>query len=312
MSDIIILGVFVADVAFRADRQPKIGETIIGKDFALGPGGKGSNQAVAAARLGANVSFLTRLGDDPFAAMARHLWDAEGVQTQMVKTEPDVPTGAAYIFVDDQHGDNAIIVVPGAGLRVSQDDIDSCHNEIKKASIFMTQLETSDHTTLYGLQVARECGVTTILNPAPAVPIPEGMISYCDYLIPNEIEAAALTGMTIENVDDAARSARMLYHQGAGVVIITLGGDGAYFDDGKFSRQIEPVQFGEVVDTTGAGDSFCGSLAYAISTGFSPFDAAKYACAAASISVTRPGTALSMPSQIEVNGFIKQLAFSGS
>ena len=307
MADIIILGVFVADVAFRAKRQPAIGETLIGEDFKLGPGGKGSNQAVAAARLGADVALLTRLGDDTFASIANDLWDERGVETGMVMTDPNHPTGAAYIFIDTQSGENAIIVVPGAGMKVSREDIDSFKNEISTASIFMAQLETSQDTTFYGLKLAKERNVTTILNPAPAVPIPDEMISFCDYLIPNETEATALTGIEINNKSDASRAARMLIQRGAGTVIITLGGDGAYFDDGQVSQHIEPVHYGKVVDTTGAGDSFCGSFAQALSRKFDAIEAVRYASVAASISVTRFGTALSMPDRGEVDDYFNQL-----
>ena len=306
MGGIVILGVFVADAAFRADRQPKIGETLMGNGFALGPGGKGSNQAVAAARLGADVAFLTRLGDDSFARMAQEMWAAEGVRS-LAKTDPDSFTGAAYIFIDDATGDNAIIVVPGAGREVTCADIDAGRAEIESAALFMTQLETPVETARCGLRAARAAGVTTVLNPAPAAPVDDSLIALCDYLTPNESEAAELTGIAIKSVDDARRAAAALRSRGAGTVIITLGSDGAYFDDGDLSRHIEPVSYGRTVETTGAGDSFCGAFAHAVTAGQSPFDSARYACAAASISVTRPGTAPSMPSKAEVDDFVRQL-----
>ncbi len=306
MGGIVILGVFVADVAFRAERQPGIGETLLGNGFALGPGGKGSNQAVAAARLGSDVAFLTRLGEDSFAEMARDMWRKEGVRS-IARTDPDSFTGAAYIFLDDATGDNAIIVVPGAGREVSNADIDACRQEIESASLFMTQLETTAEAAHYGLQAARDAGVTTVLNPAPAAAISDSMISLCDFLTPNETEAAALTGVRIDTPGDAGRAADILRGRGAGTVVITLGSNGAFFDDGVRRRHIEPADYGRVVETTGAGDSFCGAFAHAVTTGFDPFESARYACAAAGIAVTRPGTAPSMPTKAETDEFFGRL-----
>ena len=308
MGAIIILGVFVADTAYRANRQPKTGETIIGNYFALGPGGKGSNQAVAAARLGADVAFLTRLGDDSFAKMAYSMWETEGVRPIGVKDSSSF-TGAAYIFINDDTGDNAIIVVPGAGYEVSSKDLEANRAKIESASLFMTQLETPIEVAHYGLKMARDASVITVLNPAPSADINPKILSLCDFLTPNETEATDLTGIPIHNIEDAGQAADKLRKMGVGTVIITLGSNGAYFDDGIEKCHIQPVTYSDTVETTGAGDCFCGAFAYAVTSGMNPLQSARYACVAASISVTRKGTAPSMPTQSEVTEFITKLGF---
>ena len=296
---IVILGIFVADTAYRAERQPKIGETLLGRDFNLGPGGKGSNQAVAAARLGSPVSFISRLGDDEFAKMARRIWEAESIEP-LVVSDPDSFTGAAYIFVDDSTGNNAIIVVPGAARDVGPADLDRNRSTIENAAIFMTQLETPVEAAKRGLEIAKSAGVTTVLNPAPAVPLDRDILELCDYLTPNESEASILTGYDVQSVADARSAAAKLRSQGATTVVITLGENGALFDDGNESVHVEAYNAGDVVETTGAGDCFGGAFVHGMSKGLSPADATRFACAAASISVTRPGTAPSMPSPAEV------------
>ncbi len=305
MGGIVNLGVFVADVAFRAIRQPRIGETLIGRGFALGPGGKGSNQAVAAARLGASVSFVSSLGDDSFGKMALELWERESIRF-IGNVDPESFTGAAYIFVNEVTGDNAIIVVPGAGDNVSPQHVESVQSEIKAADLFMTQLETPVETARRGLQIAKDAGIRTLLNPAPATSLDDGIISLCDYLTPNEAEAADLTGQSVSTVEDAVHAASLLRKRGAGTVIITLGEKGAYFDDGAERCHIEPFSFAPVVETTGAGDSFCGAFAHAIITGMDPRQSVRYACAAAGISVTRKGTAPSMPTFEEVQNLLSR------
>lgn len=296
---IVVLGIFVADAAFRADRMPKMGETLIGSDFKLGPGGKGSNQAVAAARLGAPVSFISKLGEDEFAKLALSTWKNEGV-IPLVIQDRDSFTGAAFIYVDNKIGDNAIIVVPGAAQTITPEDIEAYRDEITSSSIFMTQIETPLETSIRGLEIARESGVTTIFNPAPAIPLPKGVLELCDYVTPNEGEAEVLTGKEVKNVEDAREVSEILRSMGGDKVIITLGEKGAYYNDGTISQHIPAQQIGKVVETTGAGDSFCGALAYALLNGMDPIAATRFACTAASISVTRPGTAPAMPTLEEV------------
>ncbi|MBX3582207.1 MAG: ribokinase [Rhizobiaceae bacterium] len=301
---VVILGVFVADTAYRAARPPRMGETILGSGFKLGPGGKGSNQAVAAGRLGADVTFITRLGRDPFAEMARTTWSEAGVKSAVIET-PESYTGAAYIFIEESTGNNAIIVSPGAASLISPADIEANAALIRSAGVFVTQLEQPMEAAGRALEIAREAGVTTILNPAPAAPLPERIYGLSDYLTPNETETAELTGMKVESVDDARRAADRLLSMGIGTAIITLGEKGALLHTKGLSEHVPAIAAGPVVETTGAGDAFNGGLAAALARGFSPIEAVRFACAVAGISVTRPGTAPSMPSLEEVEQLLR-------
>jgi len=297
---IVILGVFVADTAYRADRQPRIGETLLGRQFVLGPGGKGS---VAVGRLGAEVSFITRLGRDPFADMARQTWEAAGVTPAVIET-PESYTGAAYIFVEEATGNNAIIVCPGAARLISPGDIEAQAGLIRAAGVFVTQLEQPLDAAERALQIAREAGVVTILNPAPATELPASIYPLCDYVTPNETEAEGLTGIRVESLDDARRAAEALLAKGVGTAVITLGEKGALLHGKGLSEHLPAVDAGPVVETTGAGDAFNGGLAVALSRGMAPAEAVRFANAVAGISVTRPGTAPSMPTLAEVQALL--------
>jgi ribokinase len=300
---VVILGVFVADTAYRAARPPRIGETIFGSGFKLGPGGKGSNQSVAAAKVGANVSFITRLGRDPFADMARAMWKDAGVKPAVIET-PESYTGAAYIFVEETTGNNAIIVSPGAAALISPADIDANAALIRSAGVFVTQLEQPIDAALRALEIAREAGVTTILNPAPAAKLPDRIYALSDYLTPNETETEELTGLKVETVDDARRAGDKLLTMGVGTAIITLGEKGALLHARGQSEHVPAVKAGPVVETTGAGDAFNGGLAAALARGTAPLEAVRFANAVAGISVTRPGTAPSMPTLAEVEALL--------
>ncbi len=302
---VVILGIFVADTAYRAPRAPRIGETILGSGFKLGPGGKGSNQAVAAGRLGADVTFLTRLGRDPFADMARAIWKDANVKAAVTET-PDSYTGAAYIFVEEATGNNAIIVCPGAASSISSADIERHAEIIRSAGVFVTQLEQPIDPALRALQIARSAGVATILNPAPAAELPDRMFSLCDFITPNETEAGELTGMTVASVDDARRAGDRLLAMGVGTAVVTLGDKGALLHAKGMSEHVPAVHAGPVVETTGAGDAFNGGFAAALARGSSPLDAVRLACAVAGISVTRPGTAPSMPTLGEVEALLSK------
>jgi len=300
---IVILGVFVADTAYRAARQPKMGETIIGSSFKLGPGGKGSNQAVAAGKLGADVSFLTRLGVDAFADMAKAAWRDAGVKAAVIDT-PDSYTGAAYIFIDESTGNNAIIVSPGAAMLITPADIEAHADLIRKAGVFVTQLEQPIDAALKALQIARAGGTTTILNPAPAATLPDAIFGLCDYVTPNETEAEELTGIKVDSVDGARKAADALLAKGAGTALITLGERGALLHGNGVSELVPAIDAGLVVETTGAGDAFNGGFAAALARGMAPPEAVRFACAVAGISVTRPGTAPSMPTLAEVEALL--------
>jgi len=300
MGSVVVLGVFVADTAYRADRMPRMGETLMGNSFKLGPGGKGSNQAVAAGKLGADVTMITKLGDDDFARMALETWKAAGV-TPQVSHVAESYTGAAFIYVNETTGDNAIIIAPGAAALIGPEDIEASRNLIEGASVFMTQLEQPMEAAHRALQIARTAGVTTILNPAPAAEIPGETVALCDYITPNETEAEALTGIAVETVEDAENAAAKLVEMGVKTPIITLGERGAFVHG---LGVIPAVHAGDVVETTGAGDAFNGALATGFARNMALDDAVRMACATAGISVTRAGAAPSMPSLAEVEALL--------
>ncbi|MEE9426813.1 MAG: ribokinase [Paracoccaceae bacterium] len=304
MGSVVILGVFVADTTYRADRMPRMGETILGNSFSLGPGGKGSNQAVAASKAGADVRFLTKLGQDDFAKIALKTWADAGV-TPMVEQLAESYTGAAYIFVEEKSGNNAIIVAPGAGALITADDMTKVIDTIGSAAVFMTQLEQPLKAAFRALEIAKNAGVTTILNPAPAVDLPDGMLALCDYVTPNETEAEAITGIRVSSDKDAERACQALKVAGVGLPTITLGERGVYV---MGHGLVPAVNAGPVVETTGAGDAFNGGFAAALAEGQDPLDAVKFGCATAGISVTRPGTAPSMPTRAEVDALMASLA----
>jgi len=296
---IVILGVFVADTTYRAERMPRVGETILGESFALGPGGKGSNQAVAAGRLGADVSLITRLGDDDFGKLAVETWEAAGVRP-LVTRAPESYTGAAFIFVEAATGDNAIIISPGAAATIGPDDLDAQSGLIGGAAVFMTQLEQPLEAAVRGMEIARAAGVATILNPAPARDLDDAVLGLCDYVTPNETEAEALTGIAVGSLDGARAAADGLLARGAGAAVITLGAQGALYHTAARSVLVPAIAAGPVVETTGAGDAFNAGFAVGLARGMDPVEAARLGCAVAGVSVTRAGTAASMPGADEV------------
>jgi ribokinase len=302
---VAILGIFVADLAFRAGRLPGIGETIAGSGFKMGPGGKGSNQAVAAARVGAKVSFISKIGRDEFGANALATWKREGIAPRVVEMD-DQPTGAAFIYVNDKNGDNAIIVVPGAAATITAADVDAAADAIRSAAVFITQLEQPVAAAKRGLSIAREAGAVTIFNPAPAERFDDALYGLCDYVTPNESEATLLTGIEVKTVDDARKAGDILLKKGAGTALITLGEAGALLHSKTQSTLMPAFKAGAVVETTGAGDAFNGGFAAALAEGASPLEAARFGAAVAGISVTRPGTAPSMPTRSEVEDLLRR------
>lgn len=300
---VIVLGSFVADVAFRIDRLPAWGETRMGQSFQLGPGGKGSNQAVAAARAGAHVTFISKLGPDPFGDIARTLYRNEGIDTRFIFSTPN-PTGAAAILIDAVHGENAIVVVPGACFELTPEEVDRAAQAITSSAVFVAQLELPLATVEHGLRLAHSNGVPTILNPAPATPLPQTIYPLCDYLTPNESEAAALTGIPVTDLASAEQAATALLARGVRNVVLTLGAQGALIKNHTFTTRVPAADAGSVVDTTGAGDAFNGGLATALAEGMDLIQSTKFACAVAGISVTRPGTAPSMPRRTEIDALL--------
>ncbi len=300
----MVLGIFVADLAFKASRLPVMGETILGSGFASGPGGKGSNQAIAAARAGGDVGLITRIGNDTFGAMARQAWEQAGIDAAAVITDEAAPTGAAFIFVSTETGNNAIIVESGAAGKLSAADVARAEAAIGGARVFMTQFEQPIAAAIEGLRLARRHGVTTILNPAPAVPVDDAIWALCDYVTPNETEAASLTGLPVETEEQALAAARELVRRGARNALITLGERGALLHGAAGTSVVPAFPVANVVDTTGAGDAFNGAFAVALAEGQAPVEAVRFGCAAAALSVQKPGTAPSMPGRAEIDALL--------
>ncbi|MBB4008351.1 ribokinase [Allorhizobium taibaishanense] len=304
-----ILGIFVADTAYLAARMPAVGETITGSGFSVGPGGKGSNQAVAAARAsaggaeGGSVSFISKVGRDTFGDLAQNTYAQAGVVPHLTVMD-DQPTGAAFIYVNDKTGDNAIIVYPGAAGTIGIDDVEAARQTIESSQIFVTQLEQPAEAAHHALTIARNAGVTTIFNPAPAEPFPETIYRLCDFIIPNETEAAALVGFPLVTIEDAKRAGDVLLGRGVGTAIITLGSRGVLFHSPDASVAVPAIAAGPVIDTTGAGDAFVGGFAAALADGQTPIDAVRFGCATAGIAVTRRGTAPAMPSRQEIEALL--------
>ena len=303
---VFILGSFVADVAFRTSRLPSWGETLMGNLFALGPGGKGSNQAVASARAGAKTQILSKLGDDTFGQIARDIWEDADVDASLTKNCA-VATGAAAILIDDKTGENGIIIVPGACFTLTPAEVEEATDDIRSAKVFLTQLELPIAVVERGLELARAGAVPTILNPAPAPtePLPEALIALSDYIVPNETEAAILTSLPVEDITQAKAAAKKLQAMGARNVILTLGSKGALVvtEDGT-ETIVSSFNAGPVVETTGAGDAFCGGFAAALAEGKPLLEAVRFGCATAGISVTRAGTAPSMPKRAEIDALL--------
>lgn len=299
---VAVLGVFVADATFRAARLPRLGETLLAEGFTLGPGGKGSNQAVAAARLGASVRLVTKLGDDAFADLGERTWRAAGIAA-VAPRDPTLATGCAFIHVDDASGDNAIVIAPGAAATLSPADVDAAGDAIADAEVFLTQLEQPLAAAVRGLERARAAGAVTILNPAPAAALADDVLALVDVVTPNAGEAATLTGIAIAGPADAERAGAALLARGARLAVITLGADGAVLVDGDRTVHVPAVAAGPVVETTGAGDAFNGGLAAALARGDEALTAVRVAARVAGVAVTRPGTAAAMPFAAEVVGF---------
>ncbi|GCA49978.1 ribokinase [Sinorhizobium sp. KGO-5] len=300
-----ILGIFVADTAYLAPRMPRIGETITGSGFSVGPGGKGSNQAVAAARAGSRVSFISRLGRDTFGEMALKTYAEVGVTPKIFQMD-DIPTGAAFIYVNDQNGENAIIVYPGAAGSIDISDVEGARETIESSRVFVTQLEQPAAAAERALELARAAGVTTVFNPAPAEPFSESIYPLCDYIVPNETEAAAIVGFALPTLEDARRAGDVLLKKGVRTALITLGERGAlYHTDGQ-SVLVPAIASGPVIDTTGAGDAFVGGFSAALARGLTPVDAVRFGCATAGISVTRRGTAPAMPNLAEIEALLEK------
>ena len=304
MKSICIFGVFVADLCFIGNSIPEKGQTILGSKHIVGPGGKGSNQAIASGRLGGNVNFITKIGKDQNADMALSLYKEVGINTDSIIQDDNHLTGVAGIMINEKTGENAINIVPGAAGTLINKDIDDNFKFIKKSEIFLTQLETPYEVTSYALNKAKETGSITIFNPAPASDIREDDFKSIDYFTPNETEASYYLKKKVESKDEIERAANSFLEKGVKNIIITLGSKGVYFANSEESYFIEAFKLkNEVLDTTGAGDAFNGALAYALSKNLDNKDAITFANKVAGISTTRIGAASSMPTLNEVEEY---------
>ncbi|MBV7546274.1 ribokinase [Pseudomonas sp. PDM26] len=298
---VVVIGSLNMDLVTRAPRLPKGGETLIGQSFSTVSGGKGANQAVAAARLGAQVSMIGCVGSDAYGEALRGALLAEQIDCQAVSTV-DGSSGVALIVVDD-NSQNTIVIVPGANGALTTEVIDRFDSVIRAADVLICQLEVPDASVGHALKRGRELGKTVILNPAPASrPLPSDWYASIDYLIPNESEASALSGLSVDSLDTAQAAATRLIALGAGKVIITLGAQGSLFADGqRFEHFPAPVV--KAVDTTAAGDTFVGGFAAALAAGQDEVSAIRFGQVAAALSVTRAGAQPSIPALSDVQAF---------
>ena len=294
MSDISVLGIFVADISFSGSKIPAVGETILGNKYNVGPGGKGCNQAIAIARLGGKVNFISKIGKDSYGELALNTLKKNKINTKNIIQDTNLQTGVAGILVDKNSGKNAINVIVGAPSTLKINEIDDQINLIKNSKIFLTQLEVPKDVTLHCLKVAKENGCVTILNPAPASEISKEFYNNIDFFTPNETEAEFYTGIKITHEKDAKQAADKLINLGIKKVIITLGEKGLFYSDGKEEIYLKAYSV-KAIDTTGAGDAFNGGLAFGISNGKSIKECLALANKVAGISTTKLGAGDAMP-----------------
>jgi ribokinase len=301
---VVVVGSLNMDLVARVPRMPTVGETLAGSAFAQVPGGKGGNQAVAAARLGARVAMIGRVGADTNGAMLRAALEAEDIDCGALGQSATAPTGVALIVVDDA-GRNSIVIVAGSNGELTPADIACTEAILAAADVVVCQLETPAETVAAALLAAHRAGKTVILNPAPAAgPLPAQWLPLVDYLIPNEVEASALTGLTIRSPQDAAAAALALRHQGARNVVITLGAAGVLAVLNGDPVHLEAPRV-TAIDTTAAGDTFIGALAAQLAHQAPIDDALRFAQHAAALSVTRAGAQPSIPTRAEVDAAIR-------
>tara|TARA_Y100000590_G_scaffold468220_1_gene650047 strand:- start:1867 stop:2784 length:918 start_codon:yes stop_codon:yes gene_type:complete len=305
MKYISILGIYVADLVFFGNKIPIRGETVLGEKFVIGPGGKGSNQAIAAAKAGGKVNFISKIGNDQYGQMALKMYKEFNINSSKVLVSNEYSTGAAGILVNKMTGENAINVVPGAAGKITKEDIDQSSEIIKNSSIFLTQLEPPIEVVEYAIEVAKSYNITTILNPAPAVKLKDKTLNLIDYFTPNETEASFYVNHKVETKEEAKQAANKLLDKGIKNVIITLGEKGAYFANNKENFMSEAfVLKNKIVDTTGAGDAFNAGLAVALTENKNIEESIRFANAVGALSTTKIGTAKSMPLREEIDNLV--------
>ena len=300
MSDISVLGIFVADISFSGPKIPSVGETILGNKYNVGPGGKGCNQAITIARLGGKVNFISKIGKDSYGELALNTLKKNNINIENIIQDEKLQTGVAGILIDKNSGKNAINVIVGAPSSLTINEIDKQINIIKSSKIFLTQLEVPKDVTLHCLKIAKENGCITILNPAPASEISNEFYNHIDYFTPNETEAEFYTGIKITNEQEAKQAAEKLLNLGIKKVIITLGEKGLFYTNGKEETYLKasPVK---AIDTTGAGDAFNGGLAFGLSKDKPINECLELANKVAGVSTTKLGAGDAMPFLKDIN-----------
>ena len=300
---IVVVGSSNTDMIIKTTRLPGPGETVLGGRFLMAPGGKGANQAVAAARAGGRVHFIARVGGDLFGDSALQGFRRDDIHVNHVLIDDGAHSGIALIIVNEE-GENSIAVASGANARLSPDDVRRARDTIGRAGILLVQLEIPMETVEEAVRIAAEFGAKVMMNPAPARALNPGLLQRIDYLTPNENEIENITGIRVETEKDAAAAARLLLQHGVKTVLITLGHRGAYVA-GEGIQQLVPGFQVEAVDSTAAGDIFCGALAAAVAENKPLLDAVRFANAAAAISVTRMGAQPSAPNREEIEAFLR-------
>ncbi|MDR0697713.1 MAG: ribokinase [Tannerella sp.] len=298
MNKIVIIGSSNTDMVIKAERLPVPGETIIGGEFLMNPGGKGANQAVAISRMGGKVSFITKTGNDLFGRQSIELYKSENIGTKHIFSDAENPSGVALISVD-AHGENCILVAPGANGTLSVKDIEKARPEIEAADLLLMQLEIPMETVEYAAKMAAARGVKVILNPAPAQLLSSELFKNLYIITPNKTEAEILSGVEVTDWKSAKTASDIISAKGVDLVVITLGSKGAFIKEGNQYYEIDAEKV-EAVDTTAAGDTFCGTLCVGLSEGMNIVDAVKMACKASAITVTRMGAQASIPFRYEI------------
>ncbi len=299
MPSIVVIGSSNTDMVIKADHLPAPGETILGGKFFMNPGGKGANQAVAAARLGGKITFITKTGNDIFGKQSVQLLEEEGINTSFIISDPVNPSGVALITVDN-NGENCIVVASGSNATLSPVDLFKATAIIEQATIVLLQLEISIATVEHVISIAAAHNVKVVLNPAPVFPLSDALLQHISILTPNETEASMLSGIKITDDATAEQAARFLNMKGVETVIITLGSKGALVLHQNIVTLVRsPVV--KAMDTTAAGDVFNGALVVALAEKKTMIEAVNFACKAASISVTRMGAQASVPYKHELD-----------
>ena len=303
-SKIVVFGSYVVDLTSWAHHLPVPGETVKGSSFKMGPGGKGSNQAVAANRAGADITLVTKVGNDVFGQTALSFYKMENMDTQYVFVDEKKETGTALIMVDENSAQNEILVVSGACDNITDQEISKTEQLIDEASIILLQLEINMDAIEKVIDMAHKKGKLIVLNTAPAQKLPDSLLKKVDIVTPNEVEAGILADMKVETEQDAEKAARILMDKGVQSIVITMGKNGVFVMTAD-RKEFIPSKKVKAIDTTGAGDAFNGGFVTALSEGKDIFEAARFGNIVGALSVTKVGTAPAMPYRIDIDGFVQ-------